>query len=214
MKFCENLSGERCTLLKEECFRVSQQKKCDLLIYHHPYLRMNPKDSPKTKELKRRLLPRVLEKWKQYARAPSPGKKNMTGGPLEKEIRLFIREDLSKLGVEVPEEGRKFEAWGGMRIIPDCLITKEGRPTSIVSVKCWIGPTQLRETFAYAYFSKTWLGHKHIRVYMIELQKPKEYLRSAINRCSPYIDGVYSVSQKPYFDGLLEQLKNLYRHLE
>jgi hypothetical protein len=156
------------------------------------------------------MLPQVIENWKAYARNPSPGKKNMTGGPLEKEIRSFVREELSSLNALVPEKGRKFKVWNDVNIIADCLVKMVGKPTSLVSVKSWIGPTQLRETFGYAYFSKTWRGQKNMRVFMIELQPPKMHLRSLVAACSPYIDGVYSISGTPHFDELLEELKRIY----
>jgi len=157
------------------------------------------------------MLPKVIESWKAYAANPSPGKKNMTGGVLEKEIRAFVREELSACNASVAEHGKKFEVWENLSIIADCLIEKKGSPTSIISVKSWIGPTQLRETFGYAYFSKTWLGQKNIRVYMIQLPPTENHLKSLITACSPYIDGVYSVSGEPYFDSLLGTLKEIYK---
>lgn len=210
MVFCDQLKREKCTFLGERCFRLDQEEVCDFYEYHYRYLIVNPADPPRTKELKERLLPSIIQEWKEYARAPSPGKKTMTGGPLEREIRSFIGEELSKFEVTVPDTGTKFKIWEDVSIIADCLIEKHDRPTTIISVKSWIGPNPIRETFAYAYFSKAWRGQRNMRVFMIELQPFQKYLESLIKACSPYLDGVFSVSSEPYFDELLDELVKIY----
>jgi hypothetical protein len=153
----------------------------------------------------------------RYVKAPRPGKKDMTGRPLEKGIRKVLKEELAGFNVSIPDSGKKFTIWEAptkeeeINIISDCMIKKQGYPTSIVSVKSWIGSTQLRETFAYAYFSKSFHGQKNIRVYMVGLQPIRKDIKDLAKICRPYIDGVYSLSEEPYIDELIEELKVIYK---
>ena len=135
----------------------------------------------------------------------------MTARPLEKTLRDFLKDELSSLNVSVPTKGRKLELFRNIKIIPDIIAKKEGYPTSLFSIKCWVGTSQIRETFAYAYFSKMWYGQKNIRVYMIIFQPIPDYIKDVEKICRPYIDGVYSLSGEPYFDELVEELIQLYK---
>ena len=208
--FCERLSKDgTCQILKEECFRKRMQTRCD--FFDHFQLLMNrSSDPPLASQIKSELIGPILESWKDYARNPSPGKKGMTGYPLEIAIRSAVKERLDFLGVEVPEQGKKYPFWKDLNIIADCLTEKEGYPNCIISMKSWIAEGQIRETFAYAYFTKMWHGQKNIRVYMLGFTPVESHLQGLIEICKPYIDGVYSLSGEPYIDDLLEELRRIY----
>lgn len=181
------------------------------MAYHYECLTKTSKEPKIARALKRDILPEIIDNWKRYAKNPRPGKKDMTGGPLERGIRGLLKKQLETLSVTTSESGEEFFVWEKVRIIADCLSQKPKYPTSIFSVKSWIGPTQIRETFAYAYFSKTWLGQKNIRIYMVTLQPVEDSLRSLIETCKPYVDGVYSLSGKPYIDELVSELRKIYQ---
>lgn len=134
----------------------------------------------------------------------------MTGIPVEQGIRSSIMNILTPLNVSVHPRGKKFEIWDDVNIIADILAQKDEYPTSIISVKSWIGTTQIRETYAYAYFSKTWHGQKNIRLFMISLHPIPNRLMKLIRACMPFIDGVYSLSGSPYYDDLVAELHNIY----
>jgi hypothetical protein len=207
--FCEKLSGNKCVILEVRCPRLRSGKQCDMLL-HYKYLKNTFRDPELSRIIKRNILPEVLERWKEYAENPRPGKKDMTGVPLEKGIRASLKDKLNRFGATVSDFGEQFYVWEDVKIIADCIIRKDNKPTSIISIKSWIGCTQIRETFGYAYLSKTWLGQKNIRVYMVSLQ-PIYVNKSLIDVCKPYIDGVYSLSEKPYIDELLTELERIYR---
>ena len=153
INFCNHLLQNECSLLNETCFRLRQQSKCDFSTHHK--LITNYQNEPSiTQQVKRDLLQPFLAKWKSYANSPSPGKKNMTGLPLEKIIRQRIKTELIKINATVFDKAHKFEIGEKVSILADVFIEKKGCPVSIVSVKSWIGTTQIRETFAYAYLSK------------------------------------------------------------
>ncbi|MBS7636744.1 hypothetical protein KEJ37_05355 [Candidatus Bathyarchaeota archaeon] len=210
INFCEKLSGQKCVILGVKCHRLQTKEQCDL-PYHYKYLTKVSSDPQLAKRIKQKILPDVIEKWKDYAINPRPGKKDMTGGPLEKGIRMVLKDELSPLGATVSYTGKRFFVWENVPIIADCIIEKSEKPSTILSIKSWIGCTQIRETFGYAYLSKTWLGQKNIRIYMISLQPIEDLNKSLINACKPYIDGVYSLSGDPYIDELLTELKRIYR---
>lgn len=212
MSSCEKLSNGKCTILDVPCRRSEMKHVCKFPL-HYKYLTQTSEDERIAKILKESIKSEILEKWKAYVQNTRPGKKDMTGGPLEKGIRNLLKNELGKLSVTTSESGEKFQIWDGVRIIADCISKKEGHPTAIFSIKSGIGPTQIRETFAYAYFSKNWRGHRNMRVYMITLFPIKKSLRSLIETSRPYIDGVYSLSGKPYIDELIDELKKTYQYL-
>lgn len=141
----------------------------------------------------------------------------MTGISPENAIRDTIKMELSLYNVTVSDHGKKIEIWRdtqasrGVNIIADVYAEKENCPSSIVSVKSWLGTTQIRETFAYAYFSKSWFGHKNMRVFMVTLYPIRQRLQPLIGACKPYIDGFYSLNGRPYFDDLLNEMTDIYR---
>jgi hypothetical protein len=194
--------------MNKECYHPRSENECSLSIYYN-YLEYTRNDPPISQEVKRIMKPEFLERWKNYSQ-DRPGKKDMTGIPLENALRTVLKNKLSPYGVMVSERGKKFNIFEKETIIPDALAIKEGKPTSLFSVKSWIGQTQLRETFAYGYFSKIWHGQKNIRLYMITIQDLKQSIKAMSSICHPYIDGVFSLSDNPYFDVLIEELQKLY----
>lgn len=187
-------------------------RRCDL---PHHYDALSDPDAPKiAKKISRKIRDPVLKRWKDYARHPRPGKKDMTAGPLEEGIRQELGTQLTPLGATVHSGGRKFIVFGEgseeVWIIADVLIEKDGSPTAIISVKSWLGAAQIRETFAYAYLSKVWHGQRYIRVYMVTLQSWEDSLDNLIHACRPYLDGVFSLSEEPYIDELVEELRDIY----
>jgi hypothetical protein len=206
--FCEELINDgQCKKLEEHCFRVRFKKKCEF-IGHYNQIKKSTKYTPLAKKVKEIMYPKFMKEWKAFARDPRTGKKRMTGGPLELAIRQVLRQELAPYKVTIYNKAKKFAVWDNdVYVIADCLIEKLSF-RSVISVKTWIGTEQIRETFAYAYFAKTWLGQKDIRVYQVGLFPLKEKLKSLIESCKPYLDGVFSLSSDPYFDVLVQTLKH------
>jgi len=208
--FCNHLQKSNCGLLNATCFRLRQQSICEFST-HHELITNFQNEPPITQQVKQDLLQPFLAKWKSYAASPSPGKKNMTGLPLEKTIRERIKNELVNQQVTVYDRAHKFEIGEEVSIFADVFIEKEGYPISIVSVKSWIGTTQIRETFAYAYLSKLWNGQKNVRLFMASLYPIEPRIKRVEKICKPYLDGVYSISGKPYFDDLISELQYIYK---
>lgn len=209
--FCPelNVSNAKCRKLTEKCFRIEHKNKCEF-IGHYNHIKDYQRNKPLAIKAKQIMEPRFFEEWKSFARDPRPGKKRMTGGPLEEAIRKILKSELSPLGVTVYNRGKQFYVWQeNVRIIADCLAEKESRK-AIVSVKTWVGTEQIRETFAYAYLAKTWLGQKDVRVYQIALFPFQKALNSLVEACRPYLDGVYSLSSRPYLDDLVKEMKKYF----
>jgi len=209
--FCPELdvSNTQCRKLTEKCFRIEHEKKCEF-IGHFNHIRVYKGNKPLAIKAKQIMEPGFFEEWKSFARDPRPGKKRMTGGPLEETVRKILKLELSSLGVTVYDKAKQFYVWqDNVRIIADCLAEKESRK-AIVSVKTWVGTEQIRETFAYAYLAKTWLGQKDVRVYQIALFPFEETLDSLVGACRPYLDGVYSLSSEPYLDDLVKEMKKYF----
>jgi len=210
-RFCTRLdvSDAQCRILKEKCFRTAHGEKCEF-IGHYKLVRDSKGNEPLAKQAKQIMEPRLIEEWKSFAKDPRPGRKRMTGGPLEEAIREVLKRELSPLKVTVYDQTKQFYVWqDNVKILADCLAEKEGRK-AIVSVKCWLGTEQIRETFAYAYLAKTWLGQRDIRVYQIGLFPFEERLKPLVDACKPYLDGVYSLSNEPYFDSLVKEMNKYF----
>jgi len=45
---------------------------------------------------------------------------------------------------------------------------------------------------------------------MVTLHPLKKRLKELITACRPFIDGIFSLSGKPYYDDLINELKNIY----
>jgi len=208
--FCNYLNKNVCSRLNAPCFRLQQQEKCEFQN-HYVLVSNTLRDPPISKKVKEALLQPFLEKWTDFAISPSTGKKNMTGQPLEQAIRTVTQQELSKLGATVVNRAKKINIGEDAYILADVLVEKPNYPTSIISVKSWIGTTQIRETFGYAYLGKLWNGQKNIRVYMVSLYPIEKRLKKVEDICRPYLDGIYSISQNPYFDDLIQELNAIYQ---
>ena len=121
----------------------------------------------------------------------------MTGLPLEQTIRDVTKNELSPLGVTVHDRAHKYHLGEDVFILADVLMEKEGYPISLISIKSWIGTTQIRETFAKAYLSKVWNGQKNVRFFMTSLLPIEPRIKRVERICKPYLDGVYSISGMP-----------------
>lgn len=211
--FCEKLSGESCSLVGERCFRIQAGTQCEYIGYYKRLKDMG-KDTPAIAARARTsMIDPLLASWKKYARHPLPGVKSVVAFPLEREVRAILKSELEPLGVAVNDTGTKYRIWEDIAIIADGLAQKEGFPTSIISVKTWLGEGQIRETFAYAYWAKTWLGRKQIRVYQVAILKTPtkgKTIEGLIEICKPYLDGVFYLTEAPYIDDLIRELKEIY----
>ena len=211
--FCEKLSGESCSLVEEKCFRIEAGEQCEYIHYYKRLKDIN-KDTPAIAARARTsMIAPLLASWKKYAQHPLPGVKNVVASPLEREVRAILKFELEPLGVTVSDTGKKYRIWRDIAIIADGLVEKEGFPTSIISVKTWLGEGQIRETFAYAYWAKTWLGQKQIRVYQVAILKTPtkgKTIDSLIEICKPYLDGIFCLTEVPYIDDLIRELKEIY----
>jgi hypothetical protein len=92
----------------------------------------------------------------------------------------------------------------------DGVLEKNGYPTTLISIKTWLGTDSFRESFGNAYFIKTMHGRRNIRFYVITLF-PFEYIsKEWVELAKPFVDGVYSLSETPYVDNFIEELRTLY----
>jgi hypothetical protein len=204
---CAHLSNGSCRILAEKCFRIGRET-CDFFIYYN-LVTNRSQDPPLTQDIKARLEGPLIQRWKDLAKSPARGKKDMSARPFEEVIRATVRDQLSPLGVIVPQTGKKYPVSETVNIIADCLAQKDGYPTCILSMKTWVGTGQVRETFAFAYFAKRWHGQKNIRVYMVIFQSIPA-LQDLMILCKPDIDGIYSLTGKPTIDDLVDELKGVY----
>lgn len=210
--FCRKLSGESCSVVGEKCFRIQAGKQCDYLDYYER-LEAIGEDTPVIATRARRsMIAALLVSWKKYAQHPLPGAKNVVASPLEREVIAVLKSELEPRGVTVYGQ-KNYCIWGDIAIRADGLLEKKGFPTSIISVKTWLGLGQIRETFAYAYWAKTWLGQKQIRAYEVAILKTPtkgKTIESLIEICKPYLDGVFFLTEAPYIDDLVRELKEIY----
>jgi len=210
---CSHKNDDQCRLLKTVCLgAVSGKDRCN--FYDHYTNVMNrPNNTPLGNEVKKTMYNDFLAEWRSFKERgrAAAGKKNMTGGPLEKAVRQVLTRELNPCGATVFDKATRFHVWQDAWIKADCLVKKELDDgsvfQSIVSVKNYIEAEQIRESFAYAYLAKTWLGQKNLRVYQVGLSLLNRNKEPLVNACKPYLDGVYSLSNEPYFDELVAQMK-------
>ena len=204
---CDYLSGKTCTILEMDCFILKDGKKRRCAFSEHYYYLVSPSPGkPEAEMVKSEVRAEALERWKGFVKAPQAGQKDMTGIPLEKGVRSSIQRTLEYLGVRVTAKGKQLPSLG---MIADCLVSKEGCPTSIISIKTWLSPEAIRETFAYAYLAKK-PGQLNYKVFMVALNPIAVKWKYTIAAFKPYLDGIYSLSKEPYIDDLLEELKRIY----
>jgi len=176
---------------------------------HYNYLPPSSQDPPSTRKIKQSIFNEVIKRWKAYGSNPSVGKKQMTARPLEDGIVECLRW-LEKYGVQVSPR-KSFEIIEGVSTIIDCVLTKKEYPTTLISVKTWLGTDSFRESFGNAYFIKTSYGRRNIRFYIVTLFPFKYISRDWIELAKPFVDEVYSLSETPYIDELLNELDIMYK---
>lgn len=213
-QFCDKLSGETCLVIEERCFRTEEKKPCEYYKTYFKLLTQIEDDTPPiARKARENMFPLFRESWKRHAQKRQAGMKRVVASPLEKELRVTLKSELEPLGVSMPDTGKKIRIWEDTEIIADGLAEKKGFPTCIFSFKTWVGNEQIRETFAYAYLAKTWLGQKNIRVYeigILQTETRAKTLATLIEICKPFLDGVFYLTSAPYLDDLIGKLKELY----
>lgn len=219
-RFCEKLDGTLCSIAGVKCYRLNNEKKCDYYKYWE-YLEQIPEETPK---LARSLCMNLMRPFQKNLRIHLQQKgqsntKRIIASPLEENLRLFLKKELNPLHVSVSSTGKAIKVWNEVSIIADGLAEKEASgirsfPKSIFSFKTWIGPEQIRETFAYSYLAKTWLGQRNIRIYEVGIYCPgrdSHKIEELVQACKPYLDGVFYLTKAPYIDELVDELIKIYR---
>ena len=181
---------------------------CDFQ-YHYEQLQIRQGDPPMAKRVKKCAMPLVIQNWKEYASKSRTGMKGMTAEPLEDCVMEILKTELRNLNVEV-EKRKKFEIWHEVSVVMDGLLRKPNKPTTLLSIKVWMWSGNYRETFGYGYFAKSWYGQKNIRLYVVALYL-YELPEAMMHISKPWIDGLYYISQNPYIDILVNELKTLYK---
>lgn len=138
----------KCSILDIPCEFPDKPQNCGFRC-HYNCLTITV-DSPITSEIKKRMLPRVVNNWKSRS---GSGARNMTGRPFEDVTSEILKELLSHLNVEIVTR-KKFEIVPGVNTIVDIKIEKPGYPTSIISMKTWIGNGEFRNCLGDAYLIK------------------------------------------------------------
>jgi hypothetical protein len=152
-----------------------------------------------------------LSNWKKACSKKKGGKtgdKSIIAGPLESVITSFLRNEFRE-GVEV-EKGKIEEiSW-------DVVIKKKkgGSPECLISIKTYIGPGQIRETWASAYLAKR--HDRKIKIYMVgirpaDARKPDNNAKRMNDYLNKFprkgIDKIFYLTTKPYFSSLVKELR-------
>jgi len=196
---CELLKDGLCISLNEPCLK-SNPKNC---AWHHHYnwLQLVPGEPPINADLKQKIFPRALAKWR--------GGRNMTARPFEDSLKEVFDYHLKDLDVQI--NVRKQERIiDGFNPIVGVLIKKDDYPTSFILVKTYLGTGELRECFVNAYFTKILLGSKDTRCFVVTIDKLRTSVRELIKLGEPFFDEVYSLSDNPPVDDLIRVLRILY----
>lgn len=209
---CEYLSNDKCTVLEEKCFRLDKETECSFSSHYKILVKNEGK--PIADKIKREALPKVIKRWQEHAKNKKEGDKSLTGRPIQESIKKVIEEELKPFQVSIKGD-KNYPVGEGVIIRPDCLIEKEKYPTTIVSVKTWLGHEQVRETFAYSLLAKNWHGQKNIRAFIVSFYpfKEKEWnkFKKSVDAFKPFLDGIYLLSCEPYIDELIQTLKDTYK---
>jgi len=215
--FCPYLAKRpwgRCKLLEEQCFRMSSGRPCALKD-HYEHLTIKEHDPPLTKKLKKALLSEVIKKWKEYAARPQERGRGrvafLTGRPLEDCIYNLLQDELRNLGVRLGLR-KRIEILGGIGIVPDIIISKEGKPTTFIAIKTWVGSgDSVRDIMMIGHFLKREFGERYAKVYAIVLISALPRRGSRLSEeIKKYIDGLYFIDQEPYIDDLIREIKSIY----
>jgi len=97
-----------------------------------------------------------------------------------------------------------------MNIRIDGLIEKLNKPTTLISCKVTLDSLAFRESFSCAYFAKQWHGAKNMRFYIVATHSASETSKKLAEAGKPYVDGIYYLSEHPYLDELVNELKRMY----
>ena len=205
---CEFLKEGLCTLLDEPCFTLKKKSNCAWRS-HYSWLQPILGEPKINSELKQKILPKALEKWKSHAKNRGGGR-SMTARPFEDSLGEVVEYYLEDLGVQVDIRKKK-SIIEGFNPIVDVLIKKEGYPTSFILAKTYLGQGELRECFGNAYFMKSVLGSRDTRCFVVTIPDIRSTIKNMIELIGLYFDGVYSLSCKPPVDDLINELRILYK---
>ena len=210
---CNLFRNSICEPLGVNCKYEGNEKKCSFYD-HYTRVKNRIKNYHLSNKVREYMIKHgFLQKWKEYFQKGG-GNKQMTARPFEDAIGDVIKEELSSFGATVSSR-KKVEIGGeGGKIIADCLIERDNRPNSIISVKTWIGFDTLRESFAAAYFLKRYHGELHTKFFVVSFFGTTDWLSErSLALVSSYIDGVYSIcpsKNENSFDELMRKLKDIY----
>jgi len=198
-EICELLKEGLCTSLNEPCLKPNP-KNC---AWHHHYncLQLVPGEPPINADLKQKIFPKTLAKWK--------GGRNMTARPLEDSLKEVFDYYLKDLDVQINVRKQE-KIIDGFNPIVGVSIKKDGCPTSFILAKTYLRTGELRECFGNAYFTKVLLSSKDTRCFVVTIDKFRTSVRELIKLSGPFFDGVYSLSDNPPVDDLARILRSLY----
>jgi len=198
--------NKTCKELKKLC-SVKEQNKDRRCAFSEHFEKLKPSsaDMPEAVKIKEEILNKTIEEWKKHT---SSGGRHMTARPLEDAVYNAIKNMLG----DCVDQRKKIKIGKERNIVvADCLVRKNDRPTSLISIKTWLTTEAIRETFAYAYLIRENPPvHKGAKVFMVTLIPICSKHEAWIKAFNDYIDGVYSLSGKPYIDDLLKELRVIY----
>jgi len=166
-------------------------------------------EPPITTEIKKRMLPRVVQGWKERG---GTGARNMAGRPFEDITSDVFKEKLSHLNVKILTR-KQFEVAPGVKTIVDIRIEKPDYPTAVISLKTYVDNDVFRNCFGDAYFTKSMYGMLKTRFYIIVFI-PKAFSDGLMKMAKPHIDGLYQLSGEPYVDELFGILEGIYKEVK
>jgi hypothetical protein len=196
---CELLKEDLCTSLNEPCSK-SNPKNC-VWRHHYNWLQLVPGEPPINADLKQKIFPKALAKWK--------GGRNMTARPLEDSLKEVFDYHLRDLDVQINVR-KQVKIIDGFNPIVGVLMKKDGYPTSFILAKTYLETGELRECFVNAYFTKVLLGSKNTRCFVVTIDRLRASIRELIKLSGSFFDGVYSLSGNPPVDDLVRILRALY----
>lgn len=196
---CELLKEGLCTSLDEPCLK-SNPKNC-VWRHHYNWLQLIPGEPSINADLKQKIFPRALAKWK--------GGRNMTARPLEDSLKEVFDCHLKDLDVKINVR-KQVKIIDGFNPIVGVLMKKDGYPTSFILAKTYLETGELRECFVNAYFTKILLGSKNTRCFVVTIDRLRTSIRELVKLSGSFFDGVYSLSGNPPVDDLVRILRILY----
>lgn len=202
---CKRFNADgTCSIAEKPCWYTVNRSVC-ACNSHYEYLTATG-EPPITTEIKKRMLPRVVQLWKERG---GTGARNMAGRPFEDVTSDMFKEKLGHLNVEIKTRKEFFIA-PGVRTIADIRIEKPDYPTSVISTKTYVDNDVFRNCFGDAYFTKSMYGMLKIRFYITVLL-PKAFSDGLMKMAKSHIDGLYQLSGEPYVDELFGLLEEMYK---